>query len=108
MKLNWTKKEFEAYLLLFAAHANHVEDKKENEFINTLVDKKTLHKIHTEVVVDSEEENLSKIQEYISNSKFTNSEKENLLRNIKKVLFADGSVDILEKKAYTILQKMLS
>ncbi|WP_299016989.1 hypothetical protein [uncultured Polaribacter sp.] len=108
MILNWTKKEFEAYVLLFAAHANHIEDKKENEFINTLVNKETLHKIHTEVVVDSEKENLHKIQEYLSNNNFTNVEKENLLRNIKKVLFADGSVDVLEKKVYTILQKMLS
>lgn len=108
MNLDWTKKEFEAYLLLYAAHCNHVEDIAEQDYIRTKVDEKTFHRIHTEVVVDSDEENLNKIQHYISENKFSQEEKEALLRGVKEVFFADGSVDILEKKVFSILKKIIN
>ncbi|TMM31142.1 hypothetical protein FDT66_04020 [Polaribacter aestuariivivens] len=108
MNLNWTQKEFEAYVLLYAAHCNLIEDKNEQDYIHTIVDEKTFHKIHTEVVVDSEKENLQKIQQYLSENNLTQQDKEALLRNIKKVLFADGTVDYLEKNVYQILKKMIS
>ena len=98
MNLDWTRKEFEAYILLYAAHCNHIEDENEQKYILSKVDKKTFHKIHTEVVVDSDEVNLNKIQQYISENQFSQLEKEDLIRNVKNVFFADGSVDILEKK----------
>ncbi|QOD61317.1 hypothetical protein H9I45_02400 [Polaribacter haliotis] len=107
MNLDWTKKEFEAYVLLYAAHCNHIEDIEEQKFIRTKVDEETFHKIHTEVVVDSDAINLNKIQQYVSENDFTQLEKEELLRDIKKVFFADGSVDILEKKVFTILKKII-
>ncbi|MEE9407447.1 MAG: hypothetical protein V3V28_05175 [Polaribacter sp.] len=107
MNLDWTKKEFEAYVLLYAAHCNHIEDIAEQKYIRTKVDEKTFHRIHTEVVVDSDELNLNKIQQYISENELNQEEKENLIREVKNVFFADGSVDFLEKKVFTILKKML-
>jgi hypothetical protein len=108
MKLDWTRKEFEAYILLYAAHCNYIEDKNEQNYILSKVDKKTFYKIHTEVVVDSDKVNLNKIQYYLSENKFSQEEKEALLRDIKNVFFADGSVDILEKKVFSILQKIIN
>lgn len=108
MNLDWTKKEFEAYVLLYAAHCNFLETEEEQNYILSKVDEKTFHKIHTEVVVDSDEKNLNKIQQYLSENKFSESEKEDLLRDIKNVFFADGSVDVLEKKVFFILKKILS
>lgn len=107
MSLDWTKKEFETYVLLYAAHCNHLETVEEEDFILTNVDEETFHKIHNEVVIDSDEENLNKIQEYLSENNFSQKEKEELLRGIKKVFFADGSVDVLEKKVFTILKKII-
>tara|TARA_R110002049_G_scaffold63_9_gene395 strand:+ start:5780 stop:6106 length:327 start_codon:yes stop_codon:yes gene_type:complete len=107
MNLDWTKKEFEAYVLLYAAHCNHIEDIAEQNYIRTKVDEKTFHRIHTEVVVDSDEDNLNKIQQYVSENSLSIEEKENLLRDVKQVFFADGSVDILEKKVFTILNKII-
>lgn len=107
MNLDWTKKEFEAYVLLYAAHCNHIEDIAEQNYIRTKVDEKTFHRIHTEVVVDSDEENLNKIQHFVSENHFSQEEKESLIRGVKKVFFADGSVDILEKKVFTILKKII-
>ena len=107
MSLDWTKKEFEAYVLLYAAHCNFLETTEERNYILSKVDEKTFHRIHTEVVVDSDEENLTKIQQYLSENKFSQEEKELLLRDIKNVFFADGSVDVLEKKVFTILKKII-
>ena len=104
---NWTRKEFEAYVLLYAAHCNYFESEEEQAYILSKVDKKTFHKIHTEVVVDSDENCLNKIQQYISENKFTQNEKDNLIRDIKNVFFADGSVDVIEKKVFSILKKII-
>lgn len=105
--MNWTRKEFLAYVLLYAAHCNYIETKEEEEYILSRIDEETFHKIHTEVVIDSDENNLNKIQQYISENKLKQSEKESLIREIKNVFFADGSVDIIEKKVFTILKKII-
>ena len=108
MHLDWTKKDFEAYVLLYAAHCNHIEDIVAQNYIRTKVDEKIFHRIHTEVVVDSDQVNLNKIQLFISENHFSQQEKETLLRSIKQVIFADGSVDFLEKETFSILKKMIN
>ena len=105
--INWTKKEFEAYVLLYAAHCNFFEAKEEQDYILSKVDEATFHKIHTEVVVDSDESNLNKIQQYILENKFSQNEKDELIKDIKNVFFADGSVDVIEKKVFSILKKII-
>lgn len=105
--LNWSKRDFEAYVLLYAAHCNHFESKEEEEYILSRVDKVSFHKIHTEVVVDSDEENLNKIQQYLLENSFSYSEKQELIKDIKNVFFADGTIDFIEKKVFTLLKKIL-
>ena len=102
----WSRKEFKAYVLLYAAHCNHFEDIEEQNYILSKVDIETYHSIHTEVVADSDENNLNKIQQYVSENKFNQSEKEMLLKEIKNVFFADGTVDVIEKKVFSILKKI--
>jgi|TARA_B110000046_G_scaffold182861_1_gene217745 hypothetical protein len=104
---NWTRNEFKAYVLVYAAHCNFFESSEEKEYILSKVDKKTFHKIHIEVVVDSDEDNLNKIQEYLSEKKFNQKEKDDLIREVKNVFFADGSVDVIEKKVFSILKKII-
>lgn len=104
---DWTKNEFLAYVLLYAAHCDYFEDSKELQFIFSKVDDQTFHRIHTEVVVDSEEKKLNKIQQYISDNYLTQTEKEAVLRDIKQVFFADGTVDIFEKNLYAVLKKII-
>ena len=76
-------------------------------FILSKIDDVTFHRIHTEVVVDSEDIKLKKIQQYILENKLSQSEKEGILKNIKEVFFADGTVDILEKELFATLKKIL-
>jgi hypothetical protein len=107
MNSNWTKKEFQAYVLLCAAHCNFFESKEEEAYILSRVDKKTYYKIHNEVVVDAYENSLNKIQQYLSENKFNEAEKNALIKDIKNVFFADGTVDVVEKKLFSILKKII-
>ena len=45
IKLSWTKDEFLAYLIIYAAQINQIETEEEKEFIISRFDSKTLKKI---------------------------------------------------------------
>ena len=107
MSLDWTKREFEVYVLLYAAHCNHIETTEERDYILSKVDEKTFNKIHTEIVVESDKENVDKIQQYITENKYSQADKNALIKDIKNVFFADGTVDVLERKVFKLLQKIL-
>ena len=94
-------------MLLYAAYCNFFEAKEEQEYIMSKVDKNSFHKVYIEVVIDSDEISLNKIQEYMSENKFNQKEREDLIRDIKNVFFADCSVDIIEKKVFSILKKII-
>lgn len=104
---NWNKEEFLAYVLIFASHCNEIEDSKEVAYILKKINSKTFHKIHTEVVVDSEQKGLRKIEQFLRENKFSQNDKDCLLKDVKNVLFADGCVDIKEKKMFAQLKKMI-
>lgn len=106
-KLDWSRKEFEAYILLYAAHCDFFESEEEKNYILSKVDKKTFERIHVEVVVDSDETNLNKIQQYLSENNFHQKEKEALIKDLKMVFIADGTIAILEKKVFSILKKII-
>ena len=108
MNLDWTKREFEVYVLLYAAHCNHIETKEESDYILSKVDEVTFNKMHTEIVVESDKENVSKIQQYLQENNYSILDRKELIRDIKKVFFADGTVDSVEKKVFLLLQKILS
>ena len=107
MSLDWTKREFEVYVLLYAAHCNHIETTEERDYILSKVDEETFNKIHTEIVVESDKENVDKIQQYLRENKFLQEDKNALIKDIKNVFFADGTVDVLERKVFKLLQKIL-
>mgnify|MGYP000179817875 CR=1 FL=1 len=105
---NWTKKEFLAYVLLYAAHCNFIETKEEKNYILTRINETIFNKIHNEIVIDSNEKSLNKIQQYILDNNITQSEKEALIKEIKNVFFADGYVDNIEKNVFTMLKKIIA
>ena len=50
IKLSWTKDEFLAYLIIYAAQINQIETEEEKEFIESRFDSKTLKKIYKEIL----------------------------------------------------------
>ncbi|CAM1354247.1 conserved hypothetical protein [Tenacibaculum halocynthiae] len=109
MIMSWTKEEFRTYVLLFVAHCNYIETKEESEYIISTINEDLYNKIHTEIVMDADEEvKLLKVREYLEDNSYSENDKKLLLEDIKKVIFADGTVDVLEKKAYAFLKKILN
>ena len=108
MNINWTKREFEVYVLLYAAHCNHIETTEERDYILSKVDEVTFNKMHTEIVVENDKENVNKIQHYLRDNKYSFEDRNALIKDIKNVFFADGTVDVLERKVFKLLQKILS
>lgn len=105
--MNWTKEDFEAYVMLYAAHCNYIETKEESDYILSKIDERVFNSIHTEIVMDTEEQKLEKIKEYLEENKYSIEDRRALLRDIKNVFFADGTVDALERKVFSFLQKAL-
>lgn len=104
---SWSKTEFEAYVLLYCAHSNFVETEEERAYIISKVDEQLFNTIHTEMVHDTVEDATLKIKEYLGESVYSTEEKEALLKDIKNVFFADGSVDKYEKNVFEMLKKLL-
>ena len=108
MSLDWTKREFEVYVLLYAAHCNFIETDEERKYILSKVDEATFNKMHTEIVVESEHQNIEKIQQYLLENNYSIQDRKELLNDIKEVFFADGTVDAIERKVFVLLKKILS
>lgn len=95
----WTKEEFTTYVLLYVAHCNHIETQEESLYISSKIEEAVYNKMHTEIVMDGDEERkLLKITEYLEDNEYSHEDKKELLNEIKKVIFADGTVDHLERK----------
>ncbi len=105
---NWTKDEFTAYVLIYAAQSNYVETEEESAYILSKVNEKAVEKMHEEIARDNDFQSAEKIQQYLLENSYSQADKENLITEIKEVFFADGSVDILEKNLFLYLKKILN
>lgn len=104
---NWTKEEFTAYVLLYMAQSNYIETETEREYILSKVDETSFNKIHTEIVHDNDYQSMEKIKDFLVENKYSEADKDQLIKEIKEVCFADGTIDILEKNAFLFLKKIL-
>jgi len=107
MKTNWTKEEFKAYLLLFAAHANFSENKAELNFIKTRVGAKNLAHIHDEFDADNDYQQIQKIESTVDRLGYKKDDIENLLLDVKALFISDGEIDILEENLFRGLRHIL-
>ena len=64
LKLSWTKVEFMAYLLIYAAQINQIETEEEKEFIGSRFDSKLLKKIYKEINSDNDYQRIQKVMVY--------------------------------------------
>jgi len=107
MELNWTKREFEVYVLLYAVQCNHLETQEERDYILSKVDEETFNKMHTEITIENEAMNIKKIKHFLAFHEYTDEDKKSLIKDIKQVFFADGTVDLLEKNIFAFLKEII-
>ena len=82
MDINWTRDEFKTYVLLYAAQSNYIETESESNYILSKVNESIFNRIHTEIVHDNDYQSMEKIKTYLAENKYTDIEKENLLKRV--------------------------
>ena len=106
IKLSWTKDEFLAYLIIYAAQINQIETEEEKEFIQSRFDSKTLKKIYKEINSDNDYQRIQKVMVYTYQENYLSHDLDNLLKEIKELLVCDGRFDATEKALYHYLKKI--
>ncbi|WP_323788979.1 hypothetical protein [Psychroserpens sp.] len=105
---NWTKQELVAYILLYVAHSDLQETKKEHEYILSRVDAETYKHIKVEFDADNDYQSITKIVDAVNTEPTYSNNPDALFADIKLMAFADGHMDQMEHAIYNSLKKILS
>ena len=106
LELTWTKDEFLAYLLIYAAQINQIETEEEQELITSRFNDQTLKTIYKEINADNDYQRIQKIMVYTYQNNYLSQDLDDLLKEIKELLECDGRFDATEQALYFYLQKM--
>lgn len=103
----WNFKEFSAFLLIYAAYADNVVTKEEEEAILEQIDRASYERIKAEFEAASDDEIIDIIMNYKGIYFPTISRKNELLDMVKKEFLADGKYSQVEKALYISLERLL-
>jgi len=106
VKLSWTRDEFIAYLLIYAAQINQIETEEEREFIESRFDSKILSNIYKEINKDNDYQRIQKVMVYTYQKNYLSKDLDDLLKEIKELLLCDGKFDATEQTLYYYLKKI--
>lgn len=107
VKTDWSKKEFKAYLMMYAANANFFESEGEKDLIHEIVSDKTYKAIHREFDKDNDYQSIQKILHNIDKFGYDKEDLEKLIKDIQELFNADGNVDTLENNMLLALKHLL-
>lgn len=103
----WSREEFLAFILLYAADADMECTEEERAMIRSGIDKEHLLQVESEYQRLTDFERITVIKIY-QPKYFKDAEgKKRLLKSVVKLFEADGEFDILEHNVYRMLQKIL-
>tara|TARA_Y100000768_G_scaffold387793_1_gene380308 strand:+ start:2143 stop:2478 length:336 start_codon:yes stop_codon:yes gene_type:complete len=104
---NWSEEEFKAYLCLYAADSNFEFHTEEKKLIESKFSPEVIAKIK-EVTDDLNDHQRSRIiVDYVKSKKYTESQIDELLKEMKEVYLSDGSFDQYEQSIYNMLKKII-
>ena len=106
-KVDWTKPELEAYILLLCANADSKETKEEVELIRSQAENESFEKIYSEFSGDTEEESLEKIESCVACHEYSHKELSEIRQRMKKVFFADQKYGLMERNLERILKRII-
>ena len=105
--LNWTKEEFKAFLLLYAAQTNFVETQEEIEYIESKLPDEIINKIRKEINKLNDYQKSEIIVNQIKSNEYVQSDLDEILLEIKELYKSDGVFDSLEQSMFSMLEKLL-
>lgn len=104
---NWSREEFEAYLLFYCANADFVITEEEKQLIHDKVSDAAYENMKTEFEADKDYTRIQKIIHTAERFELTKEEIQTLFNEITELFEADGNVDILEKEVFIGLRRVL-
>lgn len=104
---DWTRAEFKAYLLSYAAQSNYFESEEEEELIRTVVNDEAYRRIHKELSKDNDYQSVQKILHNLEKFEYSKEEIHKLVEDTQKLFLADGEIDLLESNFYLALKRLV-
>lgn len=95
--MGFTKEEFFAYLLLYAAKANFVETAEEKAYILSKVPIDVYGKVHRIFEKDTDAERIEVLLENVRAHNYKHSSPQELLDEIRAIMSSDGDLDATER-----------
>jgi predicted AlkP superfamily phosphohydrolase/phosphomutase len=105
--LNWTKEEFKAFLLLYAAQTNFIETQEEIEYIESRFPNEIINKIRKEINKLNDYQKSEIIVNQIKSNEYVQSDLDEILVEIKELYKSDGVFDSLEQSIFSMLNRLL-
>ena len=105
--LNWTKEEFKAFLLLFAAQTNFIETQEEIEYIESKFPNEIINRTRKEINKLNDYQRSEIIVNQIKSNEYVQSDLDEILLEIKELYKSDGVFDSLEHSMFSMLEKLL-
>jgi len=104
---NWTRDEFKAYVLLYAAFCDQIENRQEKSYILSKVDRKIYEDIHYELKADNDYQSIQKIIAAVERFDYSDEDLQRLSAEIMELFLADEQMDTVEQCVYMMLKKIL-
>ena len=105
--LNWTKEEFKAFLLLFAAQTNFIETQEEIEYIESKFPNEIINRTRKEINKLNDYQKSEIIVNQIKSNHYVQTDLDKILAEIKELYKSDGVFDSLEQSMLAMLEKLL-
>jgi hypothetical protein len=105
--LSWTKEEFKAFLLVYAAQTNFFETQEEIEFIESRFPNEIISKIRKQTNKLNDYEKSKIIINQIKSNEYSQSDLDGILSEIKELYKSDGKFDSIEQSIFSMLNRLL-
>ena len=105
--LNWTKEEFKAFLLLYAAQTNFIETQEEIEYIESKFPNEIINRTRKEINKLNDYQKSEIIVNQIKSNEYVQSDLDEILSELKELYKSDGVFDSLEQSMFSMLEKLL-
>ena len=105
--LNFTKEEFKAFLLLFAAQTNFIETQEEIEYIESKFPNEIINRTRKKINKLNDYQKSKIIVNQIKSNEYVQRDLDEILLEIKELYKSDGVFDSLEQSMFAMLKKML-
>lgn len=95
--VSWTKEQFHAYLLIWCANANFIENEEEIDFILSKIDAASFKDLKREFSKDNDIQRINKITAAIDHFNYHKTELKLLIEEMKELFLVDGKMDAMEQ-----------